>query len=584
VSARLNAIVSADAALRPPAPTSAGATERQRIFRAGYDIGGLVPIRTALTDRLQESSWVVFAAAACLVLLACLNVTGLMVTRLRDRWRELAVRRALGASARDLIRLLAAESTLIVGAGATLGIASAGLLLPLTTRFLTGFLLVLKPAVIDRRVAAYAALASLVCVLLTTLLSTRAATTASMRLAVADGGGTSPRERRGRLVLALEVALAFVVAVGGALVAGSLMRVWAEDPGFDMRHTGLISMSAPRGASATDIDQLIVDIQRMPGVAHAGGVGHALLERAFNGNAFDAPAGIGTVEQSGGPSASGRTLTLPIESIPVTRGYFAAAGLAPIDGRVATDDELSGGAAVLTVGDRVARAYWPDRRAVGQTLLNHGRPFTVVGVVPNARFMSLDTEPQGEIYWSVGAMPKPSISHVLVRLNPDASLGPVAASLVRGCPTCWVRQVRMLDDALGETISQRQFSAWLFSAFGIAALLTVGTGILGLVAMTTKRRTREIGIRIALGASRGNVLRQIVREQMQAVALGLVVGAVAAAWLTGFLTGYLYKTEVYDVWSWAAAIAALLIVALTGALIPSRQASRIDPMRALRVD
>jgi hypothetical protein len=275
---------------------------------------------------------------------------------------------------------------------------------------------------------------------------------------------------------------------------------------------------------------------------------------------------------------------LPIESIPVTRGYFAAAGLQPTDGRVPTDDELSTGAPVIAVSHRVARLYWPGHRALDQTLVNKGRAFTVVGVVPDARFMSLDTDPQGEIYWSVAAMPKPSISNVLLRLTPGTSPQTVATSIIRGCPDCWVRSAQTLDSALGVTIAQRQFSAWLFSAFGIAALVTVGTGILGLVAMTTRRRTREIGIRMAIGATPTAVLRQIVGEQLRAVAIGLLIGAIAATWLTGFLTGYLYKTTVYDVRAWAAAIVALLVVALIAAVVPSRQASRIDPVRALRAD
>lgn len=142
----------------------------------------------------------------------------------------------------------------------------------------------------------------------------------------------------------------------------------------------------------------------------------------------------------------------------------------------------------------------------------------------------------------------------------------------------------MLTDALADTIRPRRFSAWLFSAFGVAALLIVGTGILGLAAMTTNRRTREIGVRMALGATRLDVMRQILREQVMAVAIGLVGGGMAAAWLVRFVTSYLYEISVYDTRSWAMAIAALLFVAGLGALLPAARASRIDPVRALRVE
>jgi ABC-type antimicrobial peptide transport system permease subunit len=142
----------------------------------------------------------------------------------------------------------------------------------------------------------------------------------------------------------------------------------------------------------------------------------------------------------------------------------------------------------------------------------------------------------------------------------------------------------MLADRLGESIRPRRFNAWLFSSFGIAALVIVGTGILGLVAMITNRRTREVGIRMALGATRTGVLRQILGEQVTSVTVGLIAGGVIAAWAVRFVGSYLYKTPMYDAWAWSAAIAALLLISLLGGLIPSLRASRIDPVKALRVE
>jgi hypothetical protein len=272
--------------------------------------------------------------------------------------------------------------------------------------------------------------------------------------------------------------------------------------------------------------------------------------------------------------------------VPVTHGYFEAAGLRPSDGRLPTDAEFMSGAPVIVVTDIVARQFWPGRRAVGESLANEGRLFYVVGVVPDARYMSLDLEPQGEIYWPLAAAARKYLSNVLIRFDRPgrAALGPVVAQVVQRCPNCRFRSAQMMTEALGATIRPRQFSAWLFSAFGIAALVIVGTGILGLVAMTAKRRTREIGIRMALGATRAGVMRQILREQLTSVVLGLVAGGIVAAWAVRFVASYLYKTPTYDPWAWAAAIAALLLISVAGTLIPSHYASRIDPVRALRVD
>jgi predicted lysophospholipase L1 biosynthesis ABC-type transport system permease subunit len=216
--------------------------------------------------------------------------------------------------------------------------------------------------------------------------------------------------------------------------------------------------------------------------------------------------------------------------------------------------------------------------------MNAGIPFEVIGVVNDTRFLSLDLDAQGEIFWPVAAMPKPYLSNVVVKLSPDAGggIGAVAASVRANCADCWVRDALTLEEALAENIRARRFSAWLFSAFGIAALAIVGTGILGVVAMTTGCRVREIGIRMALGATSHGVLGQLVREQVAAVAVGILMGALAAWWGTSFVTSYLYETEPTDGLAWAGAAFAVLIVSAVGAFVPARRASRIDPVQALR--
>jgi ABC-type antimicrobial peptide transport system permease subunit len=142
----------------------------------------------------------------------------------------------------------------------------------------------------------------------------------------------------------------------------------------------------------------------------------------------------------------------------------------------------------------------------------------------------------------------------------------------------------MLSDVVGASIRPRRFNAWLFSSFGIAAVAIVGAGILGLVAMATGRRRQEIGIRMALGATRAGVVRQILGEQVMSVFIGLSVGGVTAAWLVKYVQSYLYKTPLYDAWSWGAAVALIVAIAFAGALIPSLRASRIDPLQTLRAE
>jgi predicted permease len=564
--------------VRPAPAAVAGLSARQQVTRAGYDRIALEPVDTALTGDVRPIAWSFFAAAAALVLLACLNVAGLTIGRVRDQWRALVTRRALGARAVDLVALLAIEQSLVVLAGAAIGLAGARLLLTNTLRLMGGFMVVIKPPAIDTRVFIYAAVAAVSVVVLVTMIASRAVTRASLRQVAADGGGTTTRERGFLWITSAELAAGFVLTVGGALVAGSLLRAWQEDTGFDSRNVALVSVSPTRSSSSADIEMLVAHLARLPGVTAAGGINHPFFENGFNGSEFDRPPGV--------PLKGFDGTSFPIESVPVTWGFFDAMDLRPIHGRLPTAAEFLSGASVVVVTDTVAGWYWPGRTAVGQTLVRKGRVFDVVGVVPDIKLLSLDSEAQGEIYVSLAAAERKALGNVLIRFEhaDSQSIAPVVAAIVRDCPGCWLHSAEMLDTALGMSIKPRQFNAWLFSGFALAALVIVSSGILGLVAMTTSRRTREIGIRMALGATPQAVVGQIVREQFVPVALGLTAGGLVAAWATQFVKAYLYKTPVYDPWSWATAVTVLIAIAIAAALIPSSRASRIDPVQALRVD
>ncbi len=214
------------------------------------------------------------------------------------------------------------------------------------------------------------------------------------------------------------------------------------------------------------------------------------------------------------------------------------------------------------------------------------RPFTVIGVVPDARYVTLDREPQGAIYSPLTADPDPYLETVLLAFKETAPVrvSDVVDHLRRVCALCRVRRALTMTQAMGVSIQIRQFRAWLFGLFGVSALVVVGIGILGLVAMTTTRRTKEVGIRMTVGATHADVLRLLVREQSQGVLIGLVFGGLIGVWAVGFVQAYMYETPVYDPILWAASIGILVLVALVGTLIPASRASRIDPVRALRVE
>jgi hypothetical protein len=428
--------------------------------------------------------------------------------------------------------------------------------------------LLMKDAAIDVRVAAFAALMTLGCVVTVTLVSARAAWRSGIKSSLADGGGSSQRKRL--WVLSAQIAIGLVLTVGGALVAGSLLRVWSEDPGLHVEQSAVMSVWTAAGAPPAELEAVLADLRRVPGVVQVGGIDRPLIERAFNGSSFDTPPGV--VE------------TTIVESIGVTYGYLEAAGLTLQSGRLPTETELTLGSPVVVLSDIVARQYWPGETAVGRFLTKEGEAFSVIGVVSDVRYVALDLEPQGAVYW-----PLPSgtpLHSVLVRFDrpADAALPTVLSWISRRCAACFVGRAQTLSDALARTIRPRQFNAWLFSSFSVAALAIVGTGILGLVAMVTSRRTREIGIRMALGSTPMAVVGTIVREQIAAVGAGLVFGALIAAWAVRFVSAYMYKIETSDPRVWAVAVATILGVALVASVVPAVRAGRVDPVLALRMD
>jgi hypothetical protein len=306
-------------------------------------------------------------------------------------------------------------------------------------------------------------------------------------------------------------------------------------------------------------------------VTAAGAASGAFLERAVQGSSFDLPAGV-----------------LPagdVESYAVTSGVLDTMALPVLEGRRPANDEWDRGVHVVLVSRTVADTCWPGRSAIGQVLTRNGTAFQVTGVVPDVRHVSLDRASEGEIYWPLAASENPGLRNLFVRFEPAAAadgLDRVLRTLARDAPAMRVVRAETLRAALSRSVRQREFQAWLFGAFGLAALAIVGAGLLGSVGMLVARRTREIGIRMALGARASAIARMVVVEQMKTVSLGLTVGAVASLWITRLLQPYLYEMTNYNWRAWTMAVVALIAVAAVAALVPARRAARVNPVNAIR--
>jgi hypothetical protein len=306
-----------------------------------------------------------------------------------------------------------------------------------------------------------------------------------------------------------------------------------------------------------------------------------MLMNAFMSGASVAvrPAPIGFTGFTGSTGSTGST------------GFLEATGIDVTAGRWFTETELRSGALVAVVSERVAARAFPGQPAVGQQIKGFVRGqaamFDVIGVVRDARMTSWDADTIGQVYGPYSVVRdsgQPSISVIARSDRPDRVLRDLLALARQPSSDVRIERASIGADILNETVRARRLNSWLFGAFALAALVIVGVGILGLMAMNAARRTREIGIRMALGSTPARVVRLLISEEMMAVAVGLIAGGLISAWAVQFVRSYLYHVAGTDARLWAGAVAIIVTVALIGAAIPAWRASRINPSRALRAD
>jgi hypothetical protein len=375
------------------------------------------------------------------------------------------------------------------------------------------------------------------------------------------------------------------LTVAGALMVTSIMAVYANAPAI--RTEGIVVLREWMQGPASDWTMgsrdrltrtraLLETLRRVPGVD-----GVALTE----GQVLDGGGGV----PWWAPPPEIKTSMLQVVAQAVTSDFFRVLQPQLVMGRFPTDAELEAGAPLIVVSEAVARAYWQNRSPIGQSLTyrdtSQREPFAVVGVVKDVRWNQWDAE-VASIY---GPFARVSRSPMLtVFIKTQRSAGQIIAGATRAIaatdPLIRTTHSGTLDELFADSVRPRRFQSWLFGSFAVAALVIVGSGILGLIAMSTARRTREMGIRIALGSTSERLLRLLVREQLVSVTAGVAIGAIISVWAVRFVRGYLYEITPYDPRVWAAAIAVIVLTALAGTVIPSWRASRTDPVVALRVE
>jgi predicted permease len=553
-----------------------------------YDKAAVEPLAASLGGRSRVLFSATFAAAMVLVLLGALNASALLAARSADRDGEFGIRRAFGAPRRVIGQSVLVEVLLLF----LLAAVAAGFIAPLLVRttlpLFPEHTVLFKPWGADafgwREFGFLAGLALLLAVLGSVWPAFRALR--STPGTAAPAGRSTERRSRGRLVvIATQTAGALLLTVIGALLVGSLLSVYGQ--GLSIRTDGLIyieaSLSGGRlpdaAARAARVAPVLERLRQTPGVRDVTLMAGETLFGPM-------PEGVAVVGMVFDTPDAGRDRSPHAHA--VTAGYYRILQPELVAGRLPTDEELTSGSPVAVLSETLARIYWPNESPLGKTIGGHwdDQPYEVVGVVRDVPWLAWDTATPT----AYGPYAPLSFSLSTITLFIDAGDRPsqvtraVLAELETMTPSVNARRAGSLIDIFAETVNARRFRSWLFGGFAAAALVVVGVGILGLLAMSTARRTREVGIRQALGATPGSIVRLFVREQMRPVLAGLALGAIVAAWAVGFVESYLFGVTTTDPRVWGAAIVLILVTAGAGALIPSMRASTTDPTISLRAD
>ncbi len=538
------------------------------------------PLAESLVVDVRAGMLVLLGAVACVLLIACANVAGLMLARSLGRRRELAVRASLGASGWQLARQLMVESLVLALVGGAAGLVLAAWSVDLLMAVAPERLPRMNDVELDWRVAAIASLATTIVGLLAGLAPALQSTRPQLNEDLKDGGrtGTAIRTRfRSGLVVG-EVAAALVLLIGAGLMLTSLSRLRSVDPGFRTTSLAAVELPLPQSRYAGPAQgrfyrQLLERLQANPVTARAAMV-------------FPLPL-RGSTAQSGveieGEPESRQAGRAPAELNMVSPEYFETMGLRLLRGRGFGATDVDGQPGVVIINERLA-AEFGDVDPIGRRI-NLGDWVTVVGVVSDARRASLEVAPKPNVYLPYEQFTLPFMS-VVIRTDgaPSAVASAVKTAVRELDPDLPVETVRTIEQIIESSTGQPRFRTFILVAFAALALLLAAVGIYGLVSFSVSQRTSEMGVRLALGASPAQVGALVLRQGLGLAALGVLIGVAAAATSARLLASVLYDTSATDPVVYGGLALLLLSIAALACYVPARRAMRVDPMRALRAD
>jgi predicted permease len=522
--------------------------------------------------------FVLVGAAAFVLLIVCANLASVLLARGAARERELAVRRALGASRGRLAAQLGAESLMVACLGGGLGLLLADLTFDVIYAQVPGRVYRMLPAGVDRRVVLFGLCLSLVTAALVAIMPALRLSQPRLASLLQRGQGGSRGWGRGwpagRVLVAGEVALVVLLLAGAGLMINSFVRLSAVDLGVEPEGVSTINVALPaarypRPAAYAFYSSLLERVRALPGVEAAAGVyGLPLISIGASPLALPPSAPEG---------AEGEVWV-------VTPGYFQTFGIPLLAGRGFTEQDMVASAPVAILSRRASELGWPDGSALGLTFQNgDDRPRTIIGIAGDVRRSAMrDAVPVMYVPFDPATFRTMSLAVRMASGQPTPTAAVTAR--VRAMDARLYTTVGSYADAIASQSTLPRFETLVFSAFGVLGLVLAAVGIYGTVAYVVSQRTREIGIRMALGASRRVVQTMVMRQAMAPVCLGLVVGLVGAFNLTRLIEHWLFDVPPRDPATFGAVTLGLLVVAAAASFLPARRACRVDPIETLRAE
>ncbi len=579
------------AAAQTEMDTIARRLEQQYPDSSGGQGVRLTSLHNEIVGDVRRALLVLLGAVGCVLLIACANVANLLLTRATGRQKEIAIRVALGAARRRIIRQLLTESLLLALAGAGAGLLLATWGVAVLQQMAPTNIPRLASIAVDVPVLIFTLIVALFTGLMFGVAPAWHSASASQSDALKEGGRAGSEGSRGRRVrnalAVVEVAVALVLLIGAGLLVRSFAAIVRTDLGFNPRNVLALSIELPRQKYTEDQRvtqfylQLSDRLSALPGVRSVG-VGSSVL--------------LGRLPQSSTLTVEGRpvqrdAVNIPVPYDTVTNGYFTTLGIPLTRGRLFGPEDTPSAPARVVVNEAFVRRFFPGIDPLGKRVTFNSQQdtnvqwFTIIGVVADTRRGGVDRPAWAELYFPLQQVADPRLM-VLVRTTGDPiTLARAAQEQVWAIdPAQPVTSVRTVEELVAREQANRRFTMLMLGAFALVALVLAAVGIYGVIAYSTAQRTQEIGIRVALGAARGDVLRMVLTDGVRIAAIGSVIGIAAAAAMSRLLSGLLFGVSPHDPLTFVVLPAALLIVAALASWIPARRALAVEPIVALRAE